>query len=87
MMIAAFYLAAAMTFAAFFLAAADSIRTEHSPLPEHPWLYSILAGLCWPLVVVGLAQLGLIVAVRKMVRAHEPLPVQPVTLPAMAASV
>lgn len=50
---------------------ADWFRDRHLPAPDNPGLLALLAGLLWPLVIIGLAQLGCFVAIRKfLLRRH-----------------
>lgn len=40
----------------------DWAREPGAPAPSHPRLLALVAGLAWPVVVVGLVQWGLIAA-------------------------
>lgn len=59
--------ALACAFAAFLVA--EWSRVPGMPAPGHPGVLALLAGLLWPVLVIGLAQLAAIVAARACVRA------------------
>ena len=73
MLLAVVYVSAALVVAPLIFVSADSIRQDRIPKAEHRWLYSLLAGFLWPLLVVGLVQVALIVTIRKWMRVHTPL--------------
>lgn len=43
-------------------------RVPNTPAPEGPGRYALLSGLVWPVLIVGVAQWGLIVAVQARMR-------------------
>ena len=49
-----YYLIASMAFAALFFVLAARFRTAGVQPPEHPGLVSVIGGVAWPLVLVGL---------------------------------
>ncbi|MET0703581.1 MAG: hypothetical protein ABWY93_28390 [Mycobacterium sp.] len=53
-----------------------SLRDDRGPAPQNLMWIAVLAGLVWPVVLLGLAQFGLFVAVQRIARAHF-TPVQP----------
>lgn len=55
-------------------------REPGVPAPSHPRLLALVAGLAWPVVVVGLVQWGLIAAyAARVARASRPsAPAQPI---------
>ena len=54
---------------------AERLRTPGVPAPNNPSLYAVLAGLLWPVLLVGVAQWAAIAAVaRRMRRAPAPAP-------------
>lgn len=57
------YLAVAMTAAVALFLAAEWIREPRTRAPEHPGRTALLGGLLWPLVLIGLAQCALVVAI------------------------
>lgn len=57
-------------------------RIGSRPLPPHRLLYSLVAAGLWPLMVVGLAQLGLVVTIRHIGSSRRGGPTQP--MPNMA---
>jgi hypothetical protein len=82
------YLIASMAFAALFFVLAARFRTAGVQPPEHPGLVSVIGGVAWPLVLVGLLELGAIALVRKRLGAAQSpvtgdgLPLAPVSAPA-----
>lgn len=60
------YLATAMVLAPLIFLITEWIG--HEPLPSHRLFYSLIAAGLWPVLVVGAAQVGLIVAVRRLGR-------------------
>lgn len=56
-----YLIVATMAAAAIFLFA-EWIREPGVPAPNHPGRVALIAGLLWPLVVIGLAQCALLVA-------------------------
>jgi len=64
----AFYAALAMVTATAVFLLADRLREPGVPTPHRPGRWAMVAGLLWPVLVVGLAQCGLIVIVRKRLR-------------------
>ena len=64
--------AAVVAVAAFLLA--EWIRRPGARAPDHPARVAVVAGLLWPMVVLGLAQWALVVAVHKRRRAPGPAP-------------
>lgn len=56
-----YLIVATMASAAIFLFA-EWIREPGVPAPDHPGRIAVIAGLLWPLVVIGLAQCALVVA-------------------------
>jgi hypothetical protein len=73
MLLAVVYVSAALVVAPSIFVWAEWIHKDPLPQPERRWLYSLLAGLLWPLLVVGLVQFALIATIRTWVRAHAPL--------------
>ncbi|MFM9034147.1 MAG: hypothetical protein ACKOQ4_07640 [Mycobacterium sp.] len=62
-MVATVYAAAALVAASAIFLAADSLG-HGLPRPPHRFIYSVLAGLLWPLLAVGLAEFAVIAAIR-----------------------
>lgn len=60
-------------------------RTPGVPAPEHTAWYAAIAGLLWPVVLVGIAQWGLIAAVASRLRRTAP-PVEAVSEPRVLQS-
>lgn len=58
------YIASALLLAPVILVASEWIGHDRSAPPPHRVTYSVLAAALWPLLVVGLAQFAVIVAVR-----------------------
>lgn len=54
-----YFLLAAMATVGIFVAACW-FREDHIAAPEHPGVVSILAGLLWPVLLVGLAELAVV---------------------------
>ena len=67
--------------AAFLLA--ERLRTPGVPAPDNPGRYAVLAGLLWPVVLVGVAQWALIAAVAERLR-RAPAPARRATSPMRA---
>ena len=62
------YAAAAVVVAIAAVVLAGRFRTPGVPAPDNPSLYAVLAGLLWPVVLVGVAQWALIAAVAERMR-------------------
>jgi hypothetical protein len=45
-----------------------SLRDDRGPAPTKAFLVAALAGLLWPVVVLGVVQFGLVVAVQRIAR-------------------
>ena len=73
----AIYVAPAMLLAPSIFVAAEWTGHERSPRPPHRVMYSILAAALWPLLVVGLAQFAVIVAVRRALVSRSSGPAAP----------
>jgi hypothetical protein len=43
------------------------LRDDRTPSP-HPFAVSVLAGVMWPLLLLGLAEVGAVVALQKTIR-------------------
>ncbi len=65
------YLIASLVFAAVFFMLAARFRTADIHPPEHPVAISLIGGLAWPLVLVGLLQLGAIALVKNRLSAGQ----------------
>lgn len=79
----AFYVSIAGIVAAGAFLASEWIRLPGAPAPDHPGLLSLVAGLLWPVLAVGLAQWAMVVALHRK-RRRGPAPV--VRIPADARS-
>lgn len=66
------YAAAGVTAAIAVFLAAQWLRTPGVPAPDNPGRYAILAGLLWPVVLLGIAQWGLIAMVAARLRRTAP---------------
>ena len=62
------YAAVAVVAAIAVFLLAEWVRSPHVPAPEHAGFYAAIAGLLWPVVIVGIAQWGLIAAVASRLR-------------------
>lgn len=62
------YVAIAIINAAIAFLTAQWIRDRNTAAPNSPGVLAILAGLLWPITIVGAAQLLVIVAVKKAIR-------------------
>jgi ABC-type dipeptide/oligopeptide/nickel transport system permease component len=54
------YLTVALLFAVTIFAAGNWLRTEDVAAPDHPGTTSAVAGMLWPVVIVGIAELALL---------------------------
>ena len=68
-MVATVYVAAALVAAPVIFVAAEFLG-HGSARPKHRFVYSLLAGLLWPLLALGLAEFAVIAALGH--RAHGP---------------
>ncbi len=66
------YLIASLAFAGVFFVLAARLRTPGEQTPEHQGFISLVGGVMWPLVLVGLVQLGAIALFRKYLSARQP---------------
>ena len=62
-MVATVYVAAALVAAPAIFVAAESLG-HGLPRPPHRFFYSLLAGLLWPLLALGLVEFAVIAAIR-----------------------
>jgi hypothetical protein len=53
-----------------------SLRDDHGPAPKNLFWVAALAGLAWPVILLGVAQFGLFVAVQRIARNYF-VPVEP----------
>ena len=65
------YLIASLVFAALFFVLAARFRTADVSPPEHSGLIALAGGVAWPLVLVGLIQLGGIALLKKRLAAGQ----------------
>ncbi|MCW1958614.1 MAG: hypothetical protein KIH64_008725 [Mycobacterium sp.] len=75
MVLAATYVAAAIVLAPLIFVAAEWVGHNHTSRPRHRLFYSILAAALWPLLLLGLAQFAVIVAIRHFAVTHSAGPV------------
>ncbi|MCV7228941.1 hypothetical protein [Mycolicibacterium komossense] len=47
------------------------LRDHRTPAP-HPFAVAVLAGLMWPLLLIGVVEVGAVVALQKTMRDPEP---------------
>ena len=64
----AVYSAPAILAAAAIFLVAEWNRVPGVPAPESPGRYAVVAGFIWPVLIVGVAQWGLIAAVQTRMR-------------------
>ncbi len=62
------YVAAAVALAIAVFAAADWLRQDHVPAPDHLFAISMVAGLLWPALMLGIVELALIFWAHRMAR-------------------
>lgn len=72
------YAAAAIVVGAALFLLAEFRRAPGQPAPQHPGRYAVAAGLLWPVLVIGAAQCGLIVALGHGLSRTAPAPPQDV---------
>lgn len=63
----ALYLSIAIMLAPGIFAVAEWRGERHV---RHRWFYSLLAGLLWPALAIGLLQLGMIAGTRRLMKGH-----------------
>ncbi len=69
-MLTAVYVVTAIVLIPSIFVAAEWIGHDNSPQPAQRLMYSVLAAVLWPLLVVGMIQFGVIVAIRRIIRSR-----------------
>ncbi len=68
------YAAIAVLFAASALVAAGWVRDSHVAAPDRPGVTAVVAGLLWPVVVIGVIESLAVMGLRSSLRAHPHAP-------------
>ncbi|WP_313673113.1 hypothetical protein [Mycolicibacterium sp.] len=64
------YAAIAMVLVPLFYVASHWMNHDHLHRRRTRWLYAMIAGLLWPVLIVGAAQFMAVVAMRQTARRH-----------------